>query len=80
MIQVKEDELEMKLEIEDNHEKTQENELNRSWMQEAINLPGILEIGLIRSNANDDSDDTLPWSPRIVETLSLHESGAASGT
>ena len=76
--QVKEDEVEMKLEIEDNHEKIQENELNRSWMQEAINLPEIFEIGLIRSNANDDSDDTLLWSPR-VETLSLPESGAASG-
>ena len=75
---MKENEVEMKLEIEDNHEKAQENELNRSWMQEAINLPGIFEIGLIRSNTNDDSDDTLPWSPRI-ETLSMPESGAASG-
>ena len=78
VIQVKEDEVEMKLEIEDNHEKAQENELNRSWMQEAINLPGVFEIGLIRSYTNDDSDDTLPWSPRI-ETLSVPESGAASG-
>ena len=31
VIQVKEDEVEMKLEIEDNHEKIQEKELNRSW-------------------------------------------------
>ena len=47
-------------------------------MQEAINLPEIFEIGLIRSKVNDDSDDTLPWSPR-VETLNLPDSGAASG-
>ena len=78
VIQVKEDEVEMKLEIEDNHEKIQEKELNRSWMEEAINQPETFEIGLVRINTNDDSDDTIPWSPR-VETLNLTESGAASG-
>ena len=75
VIQVKEDEVEIKLEIEDNHEKAQEKELNRSWMQEAINLPRIFEIGLA---TNDESDDTLPWSPGI-ETINVPEFGAASG-
>ena len=41
VIQIKEEEVEIKLEIEDNHEKAQEKELNRIWMQEAINLPRI---------------------------------------
>ena len=44
-------------------------------MQEAINLPRIVEISLA---TNDDSDDTLPWSPQI-ETINVHELGAASG-
>ena len=75
VIQIKEEEVEIKLEIEDNHEKAQEKELNRIWMQEAINLPRIFEISLA---TNDDSDDTLPWSPQI-ETINVHELGAASG-
>ena len=47
-------------------------------MEEAINQPETFEIGLVRINTNDDSDDTIPWSPR-VETINLTESGAASG-
>ena len=44
-------------------------------MQKAIDLPRIFEISLA---TNDDSEDTLPWSPQIG-TINVHEQGTASG-
>ena len=76
VIQIKEEseELESKLEIEDNHEKAQEKKLNKVWMQQAIDWPRIFETSL----ATNDDEETLPWSPQI-DTINVHEPGTASG-